>query len=507
MTRLREDPDETKASDQQVNDHDHESDSSNGTSVKTSETSLKRLDNFAHLIDNLMSTYEKYIQIDTQYDIEEQKLSNHSTNGNKGKQKASDDLEYNNLKRLRANTFEKLTNVFDEFSFLIANTKRDDLDSFLYHVQLTNIHMIRLYEFILNALNKQLDLNSAKTTSNNSNSSQIVLKIFEFVHVLITSQSKESEDDEWTIICCDQLAHNFNFTSPISHLLVNNFLNSDSHVRMAFSILNKLSADNSLFAFDIYIKQLVNYVLNRIVDGGDCQPMFIQFLANILRNNKNEAQLFIKSFVSILIPFYLRSHSERELNFVFKKKDKYKQVCRQLTLIIRENNPNLILNSLIILLKLHFDNNLFMILWPTNSNAKTTGAQQHTSKSNDSTGRSSANRIFEPIDLAMRILCQQESLQKRLTCKFNALNFLTEFVACESVLKALENDDDYSNVFLFKLNELLTENDLSDAHDNQESENAALKASRRKRAQYNEKTSRFSHKLPSTYSIKVKLIF
>lgn len=172
-----------------------------------------------------------------------------------------------------------------------------------------------------------------------------------------------------------------------------------------------------------------------------------------------------------------------------------------MTLIIRENNPNLILNSLIILLKLHFDNNLFMILWP--NNAKQTKGNEPVTGS-----RNSSNRIFEPIDLAMRILCQQESLHKRLACKFNALNFLTEFVACESVLKSLENDDDYSNIFLFKLNELLIENDLI-AHlgHGEESESASKAAMRRKRAQYNEKTSRFSHKLPSTYSIKVRVGF
>ena len=82
-------------------------------------------------------------------------------------------------------------------------------------------------------------------------------------------------------MCCDLLTKSFNFTSSIARFLINNFsklnslnkndesnskilASSEKNMKIAFKVLNKLTANNKLFLIDTYIKQFIFYVVNKM---------------------------------------------------------------------------------------------------------------------------------------------------------------------------------------------------------------------------------------------------
>jgi hypothetical protein len=185
----------------------------------------------------------------------------------------------------------------------------------------------------------------------------------------------------------------------------------------------------------------------------DYQNYHIQFISNIVTNNS------------------------ADIESTFKSHDKFKQFCRQLVLIVNEN-LNVTMSSLIILIKLGFEN-IFTILWPS-------GSKKGVNSS-----------LLDPIDNALFTLSynfadtkSNNSVPGHVQFRFNALNFLYEFIKCDVVRNTLENNNDYSNILLFKLNQLLVENDIVSNmtcfYDSNKSN-----------------TNQLSKKLPSSFSIKV----
>ena len=239
-------------------------------------------------------------------------------------------------------------------------------------------------------------------------------------------------------MCCEQLARSFDFTNSICGLLMNHLANSrfeisndsisqasllnEMSAKVAFNVLNKLTNDNKLFSIDLIVRQLCLFLIERIRSQTEFPPAYLQFLSNILRNNSVEIEKMLNSF------------------------EKIRQFCRQLFIIIRNNssNPNLTLNSLIIVIKLNIDN-MFSMIWPTK-------IAQTGCKSNDLGNV----KIFDSIDLALFILCndstehgpkhsnvsaKERTLSKPnelVTEKINALNFLYEFLKCQKVRQILE---------------------------------------------------------------------
>ena len=250
-------------------------------------------------------------------------------------------------------------------------------------------------------------------------------------------------------MCCEQLARSFDFTNSICGLLLNYLTNdrfemsnestghasllNESSAKIAFNVLNKLTNDNKLFAVDLSVKQLCFHLVEKIRSQTDFQPAYLQFLSNILRNNSAEIEKILNSF------------------------EKIRHFCRQLVYIIRNNNanPNLTLNSLIIVIKLNIDN-MFSVIWSIKSATTATTAAK---SANDMVG---TVKIFDSIDLALLILCnepihsqtnsatnaQDKAAQKSselVTEKINALNFLYEFLKCQPVRQILEK---YIHTFL-----------------------------------------------------------
>jgi hypothetical protein len=150
-----------------------------------------------------------------------------------------------------------------------------------------------------------------------------------------------------------------------------------------------------------------------------------------------------------------------------------------LVVIVKEN-PNVTMSVLILLIKLGFEN-IFTILWPT--------------------GQKKNSGLIDSIDNALYSLTynfadakSNNSVPGHVRFRFNALNFIYEFIKCDIVRNTLENNNDYSNLFLFKLNQLLVENDIVSNmncfYDTNKSN-----------------TNQLNKKLPSSFSIKVCFSF
>lgn len=82
---------------------------------------------------------------------------------------------------------------------------------------------------------------------------------------------KTGEHEECSSLFCDLIATNFNFTSSICRLLVGgaNKTRADSdpidkNVKIAFSILNELTANNRLLIVDNSVKQLIYDIIDRM---------------------------------------------------------------------------------------------------------------------------------------------------------------------------------------------------------------------------------------------------
>ena len=234
-------------------------------------------------------------------------------------------------------------------------------------------------------------------------------------------------------MCCEQLARSFDFVNSICGLLINHLvktraynsreaieqaslLNSSS-LKIAFNVLNKLTSANKLFNIDLNVKELCHYLVNSVQSQAENQSVYLQFLSNILRNNPNEIEQVLKNL------------------------EKIRPFCRQLINNIQNSNqnPNMILNSLIIFNKLNIGN-MFSVLWP-----KTRAVN-----SKNKVGNELENfKIFDSIDLALTILCNDSNGCSRseklvdkpnelVNEKINALNFLHDFLNCETIRQLLE---------------------------------------------------------------------
>lgn len=74
-------------------------------------------------------------------------------------------------------------------------------------------------------------------------------------------------------MCCHLLATSFNFTSSICHLLMFNFNRNpankntfltDKNLKASLEVLNTLTFDNKLFSIDIYVKQLIEFLVEKM---------------------------------------------------------------------------------------------------------------------------------------------------------------------------------------------------------------------------------------------------
>ena len=234
-------------------------------------------------------------------------------------------------------------------------------------------------------------------------------------------------------MCCEQLARSFDFVNSICSLLINHLaktraynlseknvqeslLNSSSF-KIAFNVLNKLTSANKLFNLDLNVKELCYYLVNSVQSQAENQSVYLQFLSNILRNNPREVEQILKNF------------------------EKIRPFCRQLINNIQNSNqnPNMILNSLIIFNKLNIGN-MFSVLWPKNKAANS---------KNKAVNELENYKIFDSIDLALTILCNDSNGCSRnekvvdkpnelINEKINALNFLHDFLNCETIRHLLE---------------------------------------------------------------------
>ena len=145
----------------------------------------------------------------------------------------------------------------------------------------------------------------------------------------IVDQNLLNKDDESSIICCDQLAKSFDFTSSISALLIKHFTNTsqfdalndvqsqtllnEQTEKAAFKVLNKLTENNKLFAIDLNIKELCTLLVDKVRRNLDIQNVYIQFLTNIVRNNTSEVEKLLKSIVSTIF-FIIFTRKLNEFN-------------------------------------------------------------------------------------------------------------------------------------------------------------------------------------------------
>ena len=237
-------------------------------------------------------------------------------------------------------------------------------------------------------------------------------------------------------MCCEQLARSFDFANSLCGLLLNHLskarayisneatvqeslLNSSSF-KIAFNVLNKLTNAHKLFKIDLIVKDLCYYLVEKFQAQLEYQPVYLQFLSNVLRNNSSEIERILKNH------------------------DKIRSFCRNLLNIIRNNNKNanLTLNSLIILIKLNMYN-MFSIIWSVEN-------KEVSSKGKTATHAATKYvKIFDSIDYALNILCSEadghssaekmpEKSNDLINEKINALNFLQEFLNCQPVLQLLE---------------------------------------------------------------------
>lgn len=118
------------------------------------------------------------------------------------------------------------------------------------------------------------------------------------------------------------------------------------------------------------------------------------------------------------------------------------------------------------MLKFRYED-FFTVIWPISSLQ---------SKSKAPVASSSRTDQFEPFDLAMSELCdttsslsnnpnldkKQMHANKYLLIS-NSINFLYEACKCDPVRRLLERHENYTNLFLIKLNQFLIENKLADS--------------------------------------------
>ena len=237
----------------------------NEENQSSSSTILDQIDSFNKLINSFIAAYNKYNQINEQIVLEYQNDENiyQETSSGTSDQK----------KTQRSALFDKFMQVFDDILLEILKIKRDSFYLFIHIFQLSNLNIIKFYECINKLLNVE-----CKSGSNPKCQSIILHKSLEVLHVLTTNQGKEYEDDESTVMCCEQLAHSFNFTGSLCSILIVNSVNKyinpmkksrhavldENDYKITFDILNKLTRDNPLFNFDDNIKQFINYLVDKV---------------------------------------------------------------------------------------------------------------------------------------------------------------------------------------------------------------------------------------------------
>jgi hypothetical protein len=223
---------------------------------------------FNKLIINFITAYNKYHQINEQIIFDHQNNEYYSLYEDVSQATEID------LKKKRSMLFEKFMQIFDDFLSQILETKRDSFYLFIHIFQLSNLNIIKLYE----CFNKLLNV-ECRSGSNPKCQSLILHKSLQALHILTTNQCQEYEDDESTVMCCDQLAHSFNFTGSLCSILMSNLVNQYEHsslkkprhaildqddIKITFDLLNKLSIDNPVLSFDADTKRLINYLIERM---------------------------------------------------------------------------------------------------------------------------------------------------------------------------------------------------------------------------------------------------
>jgi hypothetical protein len=351
--------------------------------------------------------------------------------------------------------FEMFIQSFDSLlSKLVECKEMDNGEILVKTFQNTNVLIIELYELIDRMLNIEMrnsgDESSHQTKDDNLT---ILCKTIELLHVLTSRQYSAAENDEPLVRICYYFSNSFNFTSSLCHLItlqMNEYkkmqTNNDSYhiidtktFRMAFRVLLNLTADYPLFSIDMYVEQLINYSIERIING-DEDLIYIQLLSNIVRNNPID---------------------------IIKNNRSFKILCAKLIENAMSSQDNgQVLNSLIINVKVCFEN-MFLIQWPTSSlnNIKTSSIKKistlrnsNNSNSNNKhiKSNSTSAQIIDSLNLATRVLSMPDWKLNQSGNNFNAINFINEMIKRPEAKEALESNEDYLNVFLFKLNQLVT---------------------------------------------------
>lgn len=257
---------------------------------------------FNKILIALINIYDKYTQSRTN-DSNEHKSSSIS---NLKLDECLSKLERINLNELsRTDLFGYLVDLLDRLIAFIFNSKRDHSQELFAFFKNTNLIVIQFYEFVnrmLNVFNETLLFpmgdgsggrfnGSAKISTSRENKNIIVCKAFELLHVLIISKTKppptsfysisphwyryldkHGEHDEYAVSFCNLVATSFNFTSPICRLIVSanksrsdqDTILTEKNLKIGFSILNELTANNRLLLIDNSVKQLIYEILDRM---------------------------------------------------------------------------------------------------------------------------------------------------------------------------------------------------------------------------------------------------
>lgn len=202
------------------------------------------------------------IQLYEKYSIETQAKSNENNNNNN----KQDELELI-VDSSTTDLFEKFIDKYTGLLKKLTDLKRRSYFQFVnIFQQTTSLFIIKFYDFASKLLNICFTSDQASL----SNSLVVVSRTIELLHVLISSQHEDYDDDEYSLMCCDQLSRCFNFTSSLCYL-VHTFssdkltlLKDEKNYRMAFTVLNKLTLNSRLFIVDYYASDFIRFSIDKL---------------------------------------------------------------------------------------------------------------------------------------------------------------------------------------------------------------------------------------------------
>ena len=276
---------------------------------------------FNRLIGALVAAHDKFDMADQQFADSQLDAANDDDDDESDRRHTSETTTSascdNELKQTRSLLFDKFMHTFDELSMLVVTAKRETTtntsssNKYAAMFDANNLHVIKLYELLARLLSVQI-----RNTSSVVRQCVIVDRSLEFLHLLTTSEIDSSEDenhynkqtnvfnllllltivdqnrgesdeDELTLVCCEQLTQSYNIVSSICSIIYGylkcgesggasgaaaaaaakrprHSLLTHSNVRLAFSVLIKLTADNAPATIDLALQQLTNCLIEKM---------------------------------------------------------------------------------------------------------------------------------------------------------------------------------------------------------------------------------------------------